>query len=183
MPRYDLGINRERRNGMDFELPKTEQELNDLIEARVKAKEDEMTSRHNGAMASTRKKYEDEIAKLKQEAGISAEKIAEEKIKEQQEADRKELEELRSFKKTSELSSRLSKEGLPEYFKNDTRLLNADSTSIDKVIKDVKKEYEATLPKGATHSTVVPINGQAPARDTTTEVYSAVGEAIKNALG
>ena len=27
--------------------------------------------------------------------------------------------------------------------------------SVDKVIKDVKKEYEATLPKGATHSTVV----------------------------
>ena len=51
-----------------------------------------------------------------------------------------ELAELRQFKKNAVLSEKLKKEGLPDFFKNDTRLLNAEDGNIDKVIKDIKKD-------------------------------------------
>lgn len=167
-----------------LDLPKTEQELNDLIEAKVKEKTDALNAQHDGAMASIRKKHADELAKVKEQAGISAEQLAQEKIKEQQEADARELAELRAYKKTNELSSKLAKEGLPDYFKHDQRLINADETSVDSVLKSVKKEYEATLPKGATTSTVVKTGGaNQPQADTKAETYARTGEALKEALG
>lgn len=165
------------------ELPKTEQELNDLIEARVQAKADELTAQHNGQMATLRKKYDDDIKKAKEQAGLTAEQLAQEKIKEQQEADQKELSELRAYKKSSEISQKLAKEGLPDFFKNDVRLLNAEDGSLDKVIKDVKKEYEATQPKGATHSTIVQTASTPKPTDNKEQVYEQVGNALKEALG
>ena len=65
------------------ELPKTEQELNDLIAAKVQEKADELTAKHNGEMATQRKKYDDDLKKAKEQAGKTAEEIAQEKIKEQ----------------------------------------------------------------------------------------------------
>lgn len=167
------------------ELPKTEQELNDLIDAKVNEATEKMTAKHNGEMASLRKKYDDDVKKAKEQANLSAEELAQQKIKEENEARETELNELRAYKKSNEISARLNKEGLPSYFKNDTRLLNANEGDLDKVIKDVKKEYEATLPKGATHSTVVQqANGQKPNQNgDKTQIYEAVGEVLKNALG
>lgn len=165
------------------ELPKTEQELNELIEAKVQEKATEMEAKHNGQMANLRKKYDDDLKKAKEQAGLTAEQLAQEKVKEQYEADQKELSELRAYKKSSEISQRLAKEGLPTYFKNDQRLLNAESGDLDKVIKEVKKEYEASLPRGATHSTVVQTaSGQQPS-NAKEQVYQEVGNAIKNAIG
>lgn len=165
------------------ELPKTEQELNDLIDAKVQQVVAEETAKHNGQMANMRKKYEDDLKKAKEQAGLTAEQIAQEKIKEQDEAKDRELNELRAFKKSSVISQKLAKEGLPDFLKNDARLLGADDSNIDKVIKDVKKDYEGALPKGATHSTVVQTaQGQKPTNDKA-QVYEAVGEALKQALG
>ena len=165
------------------ELPKTEQELNDLIAQKVQEKETEMTAKHNSEMANQRKKFDDELKKAKEQAGKTAEELAQEKIKEQQEADQKELNELRAYKKSGEISKRLAKEGLPDFLKNDTRLLNAEDGDLDKVIKDVKKDFEAYQPKGATHSTVVP-NAQGQQQvDKKQEAYNAMGEALKEIVG
>lgn len=166
------------------ELPKTEQELNDLIAAKVQEKADEMTAQHNGAMANMRKKYENDLAKAKEQAGKTAEEIAQERIKEQQEADQKELAELRAYKKSGEISKRLAKEGLPDFFKNDTRLLNAEDGTVDKVIKDIKKEYDASLPRGATHSTVVQTSttGGNPQETEKDKAFEKMGEAIKSLI-
>lgn len=168
---------------MDLELPKTEQELNDYVEAKVQERQAELEAKHNGQMATLRKKYDDDLKKAKEQAGLTAEQLAQEKVKEQYEADQKELSELRAYKKSSEISQKLAKEGLPAYFKNDTRLLNANDGDLDKVIKDVKKEYDATLPKGATHSTVVQTAQGSKPRDDKSELYASVGEALKGALG
>lgn len=166
-----------------MELPKTEQELNDLIDAKVSEATEKLTAQHNGAMATMRKKYETDLQKAKEQANLSAEEIAQQRIKEQQDADQKELAELRAFKKSSDLSQRLAKEGLPDFFKNDARLLNADEGNLDKVIKDVKKEYDQTLPKGATHSTVVPTpTGQQPTGDQKQQAYEKMGEFLKEAI-
>lgn len=165
------------------ELPKTEQELNDLIAQKVQEKETEMTAKHNSEMANQRKKFDDEVKKAKEQAGKTAEELAQEKIKEQQEADQKELNELRAYKKSGEISKRLAKEGLPDFLKNDTRLLNAEEGDLDKVIKDVKKDFEAYQPKGATHSTVVPNAQNQPPVDEKQEAYNKMGEALKELTG
>ena len=167
-----------------MELPKTEQELIDLIDAKVNEEKEKLASKHNGEMASLRKKYDDDIRKAKEQAGLTAEELAKQKVKEQYEADQQELNDLRAYKKSNEISQRLAKEGLPAYFKNDTRLLNANEGDLDKVIKDVKKEYDATLPKGATHSTVVQTaQGQKPSADSKEQIYAEVGDALAQALG
>ena len=165
------------------ELPKTEQELNDLIAQKVQEKTDELTAKHNGEMASQRKKFDDDLKKAKEQAGKTAEELAQEKIKEQQEADQKELNELRAYKKSGEISKRLAKEGLPDFFKNDTRLLNAEDGDLDKVVKDIKKEYDSYQPKGATHSTVVPNAQNQKPVDKKQEAYNKMGEALKELTG
>ena len=167
------------------ELPKTEQELNDLIAAKVQEKADELTAQHNGQMANMRKKYEGDLAKAKEQANMTAEQLAAEKVKEQQEHDAQELAELRQFKKNSVLTEKLKKEGLPEFFKNDTRLLNAEDSNVDKVIKDIKKEFDAYQPKGATHSTVIPTQSQTIAKgenDGQGVAFEKMGDALKNLI-
>lgn len=168
-----------------MELPKTEQELNDLVEAKVNEATEKLVAKHNSDMANARKKYDDDIRKVKEQANLTAEELAQQKIKDQQEADQKELAELRSYKKSAEISSRLAKEGLPSYFKNDTRLLNASDDELDKVIKVVKSEYEQAQPKGATHSTIIPTaSGVTPkAKDDNQAVYDMVGETFKQIVG
>lgn len=140
---------------MEVKLPTTEQELNDLIDQKVNEATEKLVAKHNGEMAQQRQKYDADLKKVKEQANMTAEELATQKVKEQQDATTKELNELRAYKKSAEISTRLQKENLPTYFKNDQRLLSAEEGDLDKVIKDVKKEYEASLPKGATHSTVV----------------------------
>ncbi|MBO7734950.1 MAG: hypothetical protein J6S67_20480 [Methanobrevibacter sp.] len=166
------------------ELPKTEQELNDLIAAKVQEATAEQEAKHNGQMATLRKKYDDDLKKAKEQAGKTAEEIAQERIKEQQEHDAQELTELRQFKKNTVLSEKLKKEGLPDFFKNDTRLLNAEDGNVDKVIKDIKKEFEAIQPKGATHSTVVQTQSQSvnKQQDDKSAAFEKMGDAIKELI-
>ena len=166
------------------ELPKTEQELNDLIAAKVQEATAEQEAKHNGQMATLRKKYDDDLKKAKEQAGKTAEELAKERIKEQQEHDAQELTELRQFKKNTVLSEKLKKEGLPDFFKNDTRLLNAEDGNLDKVIKDIKKEYEQYQPKGATHSTVVQTQSQNvnKQQDDKSAAFEKMGDAIKELI-
>ena len=141
------------------ELPKTETELQGLIDEAVNNATTALKAEYDGKFATQRKKHDEEIAKIKADAGKSVEQLAEERIKEQQEKDANELQELRTFKKNTILGEKLAKEGLPSYFKNDNRLLTAEDGDLDRVIKEVKKEYEATLPKGNPHSNVIQQGG------------------------
>lgn len=162
------------------ELPKTEEELTSLIKSEVEKATKELISKHNGEMASLRTKHDADLKKAKEQANLTAEEIAAQKIKEQQEADQQELADLRSYKKGKVLEERLTKENLPNHFKYDTRLLNASEEDFDKVVKDVKKEYEATLPKGNQTSTVVKTSGTTQPSATPTD---AANEAFGQVLG
>jgi len=164
------------------ELPKTEAELQALLDARAQEVTDNLTAKHNSDMANMRQKHASELAKAKEQANKSAEEIAAEKLKEQQQADQQELAELRAYKKSSVLSEKLKKEGLPDFFKNDTRLLTADDGNIDKVIKDIKKEYEAVQPKGATRSTIVNTQNQPADKggDSKQKAVAAMSEVLKD---
>ena len=167
------------------ELPKTEAELQALLDARTQEVTDTLTAKHNSDMANMRQKHANELAKAKEQANKSAEEIAAEKLKEQQQADAQELAELRQFKKSSVLVEKLKKEGLPDFFKNDNRLLTAEDGNIDKVIKDIKKEYEAVQPKGATRSTIVTTQSQSAEKgggDSKQKAVEAMSEALKDLI-
>lgn len=161
-----------------MELPKTEQELNELIASKVQEREQELTSKHNGEMANMRKKYDSDLQKAKEQANMSAEERAQQLAKEEKEANLKELGELRQYRKSNEIAIRLAKEGLPDFFKNDSRLLNAEEGDYDKVIKTIKKDYEGIQPKGATHSTVVNTNTGGQQTDAKQEAFEKFGEAL-----
>lgn len=128
----------------------TQAEFDAKVEEAVANATKNLETKHNQDMYALRQ----ENKKLK-----DASKSSEDLKKEQDEETQRELTELRAFKKNTIIGERLAKEGLPSYFKNDTRLLNANDNDFDKVVKDIKKEYEATLPKGNPHSTVVPSGG------------------------
>ena len=166
-------------------LPKDEAELQAYVDAQVQAKETEWKAQKDKEFAAQRTKHQAEIDKIKADMGKSAEQIAEERIKEQQEKDAKELAELRSYKKNTILGEKLAKENLPSYFKNDSRLLSAEDGDIDKVIKDIKKEYEASLPKGNTKSTIIQQGGNRvdTNKDDHTRALESLGNSIKNAIG
>ena len=145
-----------------MELPKTEGELQTLIEEEIKKATEVLETKHNGAIASIRKEYDTKLAKYKEEQKLSDEERAKKLAEEKELALNNELNDLRSFKKATILKERLVKENLPTYFANDNRLINAEDGELDKVIKVVKGEYEASLPKGNTHSTVVQTNTTTP---------------------
>ena len=168
------------------ELPKTETELQELIDKAVNAKVEELTAKHNNDMAGVRKSYEDKIKKAQEQANMSVEEKAQQLAKEKEEATQQELTELRAYKKTSVLKERLAKENLPSYFANDNRLLSAEEGDLDKVIKTVKGEFEASLPKGTTHSSVVQVTGANPqpnGGDTKDKAYASMGGILKDVLG
>ena len=142
------------------ELPKTDAELQALIDQAVEKATTALKTEYDGKFAAQRTKHDEEIKKIKADAGKSAEELAQQRIKEQNDADQKELAELRAYKKGKTLEERLSKENMPSHFKYDSRLLNASEEDFEKVLKDVKKEYEATLPKGNTTSTIIKTGGK-----------------------
>ena len=162
------------------ELPKTEAELQAYVDEKVNAATTALKTEYDGKFAAQRKKHDDEIVKIKADAGKSAEELAAQKVKEENEARDRELEDLRSYKKGKVLEERLVKENLPPNYKYDTRLLNASEDDFDKVVKEVKKEYEATLPKGNQTSTVVKTGGTTQPSATPAD---AANEAFAQVLG
>ena len=157
---------------MEDTITLTQAELDAKIEEAVKKNTETLEAKHNTDMYNLRQ----ENKKLK-DAGKSQEDL----MKEKDEAIAKELAELRGFRKQSIISERLAKEGLPSYFKNDSRLLSAEDGDMDKQIKIIKKEYEETLPKGNTHSTVVKASsGQTPTQKTDGPDYSGLETALMN---
>ena len=131
----------------------TEAELNAKVEEAVANATKSLEAKHAQDMYNLRKENKD----LKN-ANLTQEEKARIELEEKEKALGQELIELRNFKKATLLGDKLAKENLPSYFKNDSRLLSAEDGELDKVIKDIKKEYEASLPKGNTHSSVVTTN-------------------------
>ena len=128
----------------------TQAELDAKINEAVETATTNLVSKHNSDMAKLRKENSD----LR-----NANKTQEQLKQEQDEALTNELNDLRSFKKNTILGEKLAKEGLPSYFKNDIRLRDAEEGDLDKAIKEVKKEYEATLPKGNPNTNVIQQGG------------------------
>ena len=148
---------------MSEPLTLTEEELQKKIDEAVKKATDETTAKlvkeHNENMAQQRIKAKEEqekaVKKAVDEANLTAEQKAQKELEEQRKADQEELAQLRLEKKVNDRAKKLSEAELPDFFKNDTRLLNAEDEQVDDVIKTIKEEWSKVLPKGATVSTNV----------------------------
>ena len=57
------------------ELPKTEQELNDLIDAKISEVTTKLEAKHNSDMATMRQRHDAELKKAREQANLSAEEI------------------------------------------------------------------------------------------------------------
>ena len=151
---------------MSEPLTLTEEELQKKIDEAVKKATEETTAKlvkeHNESMAQQRIKAKDDqekaVAKAVAEANLTAEEKAKKEIEEQRKAEQEELAQLRLEKKVNDRAKKLVEAELPDFFKNDTRLLNAEDEQVDEVIKTIKEEYSKVLPKGATISTNVVTN-------------------------
>lgn len=156
----------------------TQEELQTKIDEAISVATQDLVKKHNTEMYNARK----EIKELKN-ANLSQEEIEQRVRQEQDEDIKRELAELRSYKKQSVLGEKLAKEGLPAYFKNDSRLLNAEDGDLDKAIKVVKKEYEDSLPKGSQHSTIVNTNVKQPQISDKDKANAEFGQALKELVG
>ena len=151
---------------MSEPLTLTEEELQKKIDEAVKKATEETSAKlekaHNESMAQQRIKAKEEqekaVAKAVAEANLSAEEKAKKEIEEQRKAEQEELAQLRLEKKVNDRAKKLAEAELPDFFKNDTRLINAEDEQVDEVIKTIKEEYSKVLPKGATISTNVMTN-------------------------
>ena len=161
---------------MEDTITLTQEELNAKINEAVETATKDINSKHNDAMAKLRK----ENTELR-----NASKSQEQLKVEQDQAIQDELNELRAFKKSKVIEDRLVKEGLPTFFKNDSRLLNASDEDFDKIVKEVKKDFENNIPKGNQHSSVIQTSTATPSnrqseKDRANEEF---GRALKQLVG
>ena len=160
---------------MEDTITLTQAELDTRIQEAVDTATKDLISKHNSDMAKMRKENTD----LR-----NASKSQEQLKQEQDQALQDELTELRNFKKGKVIEERLAKESLPSYFKNDARLLNAKEEDFDRVLKEVKKEYEGTLPNGNTHSSVVQTNsGATPPQSDKDKANAEMGAVLTSMFG
>ena len=158
----------------DNTITLTQAELDAKINEAVETATKDIISKHNNDMAKLRKENTD----LK-----NASKSQDQLKQEQDEAVANELAELRAYKKGKVIEDRLAKEGLPTFLKNDSRLLNASDDDFEKVIKEVKKDYESVLPKGSQHSTVVQTGGAKATISEKDKANAEFGQALKELVG
>lgn len=156
----------------------TEAELQAKIDEAVSSATKDLTSKHNKAIAELRV----ENKELKN-ANLSSDERAKQELEEQKLATEKELSELRAFKKSAIISERLAKENLPSHLKNDIRLINATDETFDKALKQVKSDYESSLPKGNSHSSVVQVASTVKETSSKETAYAKMGEALNSLLG
>lgn len=161
---------------MEDTITLTQEELNAKINEAVETATKDINSKHNDAMAKLRK----ENTELR-----NASKSQEQLKVEQDQAIQDELNELRAFKKSKVIEDRLVKEGLPTFLKNDSRLLNASDEDFDKIVKEVKKDFDNYAPKGNQHSSVIQTSTATPSnrqseKDRANEEF---GRALKQLVG
>ena len=133
--------------------------INEAVEKAVAEKTEALEKKHNEEMASARLKAKTEKEKAVKDAvdnaNLSAEERAAKKIEEERKAEQEEFAQLRLEKKVNDRANKLKEKGLPDFFKNDSRLLNAEDDKVDEVIATIDKEYKGSLPQGASVSTNV----------------------------
>ena len=141
----------------------TEEELQAKIQEEVKKakaeQETELKKKHDSEMAQLRIKAKEDtekaVKKAQEDATLSAEEKAKKENEEQRKAELEELEQLRLEKKINDRANKLKEKGLPDFLKNDSRLLNAEEDKVDEVVTTIEKEYKGSMPKGANIDTNV----------------------------
>lgn len=136
-----------------------EKEKQEAIAKAVAEKEAELKKKHDEEMANLRIKSKNEkeeaVKKAEENAKLTAEEKAKKELEEQQKAEHDELIALRQEKKLNERAKKLAEAGVPDMFKNDSRLINAEDEKVDDVIKTIQEEWKKIAPSGANTNTNV----------------------------
>lgn len=147
---------------MDFteeQQAEIKKQVDEAVSKAIKETTEKLEKEHNEKFSAYRVKRDDEQKKAvetaREEAKLSQDELAKKQVEEQIKAKDTELNELRAYKKTGELTKKLSEAGLPTLFVNDSRLQNATDEEVDNVIKTIKDEFAKVMPEGATLSTNV----------------------------
>lgn len=114
----------------------------------------------NQASKAEREKFEKQLAKAK----LSAEEQVKLEQEEKWNAIQGELNTLKIEKKQFVVKQHLTESGLPPFFANDARLVNADVADIPSVIKSIKKEFEEYVKESGKPA----VSATAPKTQTTT---------------
>lgn len=156
-------IGRERKVKMvdltEEQKAEVEKAKQEAIAKAVADKEAELKKKHDEEMANLRIKSKQEkeeaVKKAEQDAKLTAEEKAKKELEEQQKAEHDELIALRQEKKLNERAKKLVEAGVPEMFKNDSRLINAEDDKVEEVIKTINEEWKKLAPNGANTNTNV----------------------------
>ena len=140
----------------------TEEQLAEIEKAKKEAVEKalaEQQKKHNEDMqnlrVSAKAEKEKAVKEAEEKAKLSADEKAKKELEEKQKAEHEELEALRFEKKLNERKEKLVSAGVPEMFKNDSRLINAEDDKVEEVIKTINEEWKKLAPNGANTNTNV----------------------------
>lgn len=126
----------------------------------------------NKASKAEREKFEKQLAKEK----LSAEERIKLEQEEKWNAVQSELNTLKTEKKQFVVKQHLTESGLPPFFTNDSRLVNASVDDVPNVIKAIRKEYDEYVKETSKPAVV----GTAPKTPTNESSNSAfTGDLIK----
>lgn len=146
----------------DEQLAEIEKLKQEAVKKAVAEKEAELKQKHNEDMAalrvSAKKEKDDAVKKAEENAKLTEEERQRKAFEEKSKAEHEELEQLRFEKKLNARREKLVSAGIPEMFKNDTRLINAEDDKVDEVISAIKTEWETISPKGSNTNTNVKSN-------------------------
>jgi len=121
------------------ETPKTvSAEEFEALKTKLAEYESSFKEKVNQASKAEREKFEKQLAKAK----LSAEEQVKLEQEEKWNAINAELTTLKTEKKQFTIKNHLTESGLPPFFANDSRLVNASLDDIPSIVKAIRKEYE-----------------------------------------
>lgn len=149
----------EEKETITLTAEELEEKVKEAVEKAVAETTETLSKKHSDDMAQQRKKakadQEKAVSEAVANANLSAEERATKKLEEERRAEQEELAQLRLEKKINDRANKLKEKGLPDFLKNDSRLLNAEEGEVDDVISAIEKEYKGSLPQGAVIDTNV----------------------------
>lgn len=125
--------------------PKQELSVEEQIALAVEKTNAEWEAKFNAKVNEIAKSTRERYAKEAEKEKMSAEERAKVEYEERINTLTEELNAHKTEIKTRKINEAILQNELPQYYKNDVRLINADDTNFDKVIKSIKSEHNEYL--------------------------------------
>ena len=125
--------------------PKQELTIEEQIAQAVEKTNAEWEAKFNAKVNEIAKSTRERYAKEAEKEKMSAEERAKVEYEERINTLTEELNAHKTEIKTRKINEAILQNELPQYYKNDVRLINADETNFDKIVKSIKAEHNEYL--------------------------------------